>query len=127
MAKKGSRRPNFKCARCGDWFWRKPSSINDSKSGLTFCTRRCKDLSQRIEGGLEGIRPAHYGDVATGDYKRVAFRDMPHECGDCGYDEHPEILVVHHLNGKRSDNRLENLTIVCPNCHALRHYKRNPR
>jgi hypothetical protein len=28
-------------------------------------------------------------------------------------------LELHHLNGDRYDNRLENLRILCPNCHAL--------
>lgn len=28
-------------------------------------------------------------------------------------------LQLDHVNGKRSDNRIENLRILCPNCHAL--------
>jgi len=28
-------------------------------------------------------------------------------------------LELHHINGDRFDNRLENLQILCPNCHAL--------
>jgi hypothetical protein len=27
-------------------------------------------------------------------------------------------LELDHINGLHSDNRLENLRIVCPNCHA---------
>ncbi len=30
-------------------------------------------------------------------------------------------LELHHMNGDRFDNRLENLQILCPNCHALTH------
>lgn len=28
-------------------------------------------------------------------------------------------LELHHINGNNRDNRLENLMLLCPNCHAL--------
>ena len=31
----------------------------------------------------------------------------------------PIPLELHHINGNNKDNRLENLTLLCPNCHAL--------
>lgn len=31
----------------------------------------------------------------------------------------PIPLELHHINGNHYDNRLENLLILCPNCHAL--------
>lgn len=44
------------------------------------------------------------------------------KCECCGLKEWQgkEIpLELHHINGDNSDNRLENLQILCPNCHAL--------
>ena len=42
-------------------------------------------------------------------------------CEACGLSERrgrPIPLALHHINGERHDNRLENLQILCANCHG---------
>ncbi|HEV2785884.1 MAG TPA: helix-turn-helix domain-containing protein [Solirubrobacteraceae bacterium] len=42
-------------------------------------------------------------------------------CERCGIDEWlgaPLSMALHHVNGDGSDNRLENLQMLCPNCHS---------
>ena len=41
------------------------------------------------------------------------------ECGISEWHGHPLVLQLHHINGNHNDNRLENLQILCPNCHSL--------
>ncbi|MGM9530406.1 HNH endonuclease [Intestinibacter sp.] len=43
------------------------------------------------------------------------------KCEECGITEwrgKPITIQLHHINGDRSDNRVENLRMLCPNCHS---------
>jgi hypothetical protein len=49
-------------------------------------------------------------------------RLLERKCYECGLTEwknQPIPLELEHKNGNNTDNRLENLTLLCPNCHAL--------
>lgn len=54
-------------------------------------------------------------------------------CEECGWAEKTEDgripLELDHINGDASDNRLNNLRVLCPNCHSLKptHRGRNLR
>ena len=40
------------------------------------------------------------------------------KCGCTHWEGKQIILQLHHINGNNTDNRLENLQILCPNCHS---------
>ena len=47
-----------------------------------------------------------------------------HECEECGISEwngKAISLELDHVSGIRSDNSLENLKLLCPNCHSQTH------
>jgi len=46
------------------------------------------------------------------------------KCSICGWDKKPEGMnhtpcELDHINGIPTDHRLENLRLICPNCHSL--------
>jgi hypothetical protein len=40
------------------------------------------------------------------------------ECGITEWQGEPLNMALHHINGDGTDNRLENIKFLCPNCHA---------
>lgn len=119
-------RLNLVCAYCGKKFTRAPSKANQSKSGLYFCCREHKDLAQRLGSGkqFDVMRPPHYQNLEDSQegtentYRALAFRNYEHKCAVCGWCDDEDILQVHHIDENRQNNVLNNLIILCPNCHA---------
>jgi hypothetical protein len=71
-----------------------------------------------IENLLVEDRPTHRLNL-----KRRLLREGLKEdrCEECGIDEWlglPLALALHHVNGDPADNRLDNLRLLCPNCHS---------
>jgi hypothetical protein len=70
-----------------------------------------------------------YNNVVT---RKRLLKLRGNHCENCGISDWAGIqliLDIHHRNQDRTDNRMENLQIICPNCHRIIHQKnkfRNP-
>lgn len=121
---------NMKCDFCDKLFHRPERLRQRSKSGFVFCCSGHKCEAQNSDNPkFDSMRPDHYktSNRVTGSsvkaYRRKALKFYGEKCQTCGYDKFPQILHVHHKDCNRTNNSIENLTVLCPNCHAETHVK----
>ena len=134
---------------CEKVIYRRPSEI-EKNGGRVFCSMPCYGLFCRREIPcavcekplLAGLKKKTCSRACanihrTGiQYKMNSPRDKVKSqralkvrllnergkrCERCAYDKH-EILHVHHKNRNHGDNRIENLELICPNCHYEEHF-----
>jgi hypothetical protein len=115
---------NVECSWCSKKIHLSPSKMSGSKSRLYFCCRNHKDCAQKI-GGIKEIMPTHYGTMPPDHaqhYRRIAFENKPKICERCKYDQHPAAIIVHHKDRNRMNDDINNLEVLCANCHAIEHW-----
>lgn len=107
------------CAWCNKNKVMQVSEKKNSRSGLFYCNRDCKEHAQSL-GGLKEAQLPHTGTgVIPGKYRKKAFRWVSKICQKCGYGKDTKMLDVHHKDGDRMNNLESNLEVLCVWCHAL--------
>jgi len=84
------------------------------------CSRSCANKHR------EGIkyklgRPSKDKVKTQGLLKIKLLRIRGNKCERCGFGKY-QILEIHHKDKNRNNNNLDNLEIICPNCHSEDHY-----
>lgn len=112
------------CAECGSPVERTPAEIAKSKSGNVFCSQRCNTvyLNRRRVGELHpnynGGHSMYRANAikAHGAYCHSTYCDLT----VAGIDIPEGMLDVHHIDGDRGNNAIDNLIVLCVWCHAKR-------
>ena len=106
----------------------KPETLNSylKKMGIEYAGQQNKKGQYK---GTNTYRPALYyieNNIAITSHKlkEKLIRDgLKRECcAICGVSEWFGVklpLELHHKNGNHYDNSLDNLDILCPNCHSI--------
>lgn len=110
------------CSTCGKEFDRRPSALKNATHGYYFCSRKCKEIAQSVDGHIKEISPSHYKDGRS-VYRKRAFNKFEKKCSRCGYEDDERMLDIHHRDNNHDNNNIDNLQVVCVWCHAL--YTRN--
>lgn len=108
------------CQNCGANFEHKRSSRNK------FCSLKCQGEFNRKEKIKEWLdNPSKFnGSWSYAFIKNYLLEKYSNKCQICGWGEenlytHTIPLEIHHLDGDCTNNKEENLQLLCPNCHSL--------
>ena len=73
-----------------------------------------------LEEILEGKHPQYQSNKLRKRLLEEGY--FEHKCYSCKLEEwldKPIPLELEHIDGNSSNNRIENLTLLCPNCHSM--------
>ena len=149
MGKRHRRNPNTSCVICRKLIYKRPVEIKRNK-GRVFCSMACYGISCRKEKpcvicgkpilasankktcsrscankhrvGIKYLQNRPRDKVKSQRSLKIRLLNSRGKvCERCGYDKY-EILQVHHKDRDRNNSDLENLQLLCPNCHFEEHY-----
>lgn len=98
------------------------------KTQKKFCSRYCQqeyEYREYIQKWKNGTETGTSGEYAISGYIRKYLKEKyNNRCAICGWSEvniytGKVPLEVEHIDGNYKNNKEENLSLLCPNCHSL--------
>ena len=117
------------CLNCGEEILTKNLN-NYSYQKRKYCSLTCeqediykKKIAEWQSGIWDGLIGHAWIDISK-YIRRYLFEKYDYKCSRCGWSEiNPYTntlpLEVEHIDGDATNNKEENLTLLCPNCHSL--------
>jgi hypothetical protein len=108
---------SFKCLNCNKdkiWSHRSINKYCDNKCQLEY--QRSERIRQWLEEGKD-----FKGQQIPKWVKHVLESKHGNCCSVCKITEYcskPIVLEVDHIDGDHTNNNVENLRLICPNCHS---------
>lgn len=110
------------CLNCGKEFEHRRNTKNKFCSYACQQTYRRRQYIERWKNGEENGLSGEYNLSKV--IKRYLMEKHNYECEKCGWGEkniytNTIPLEIHHIDGDYTNNKEENLQVLCPNCHSL--------
>jgi hypothetical protein len=105
-----SKKLTFSCLSCK----KEHTTLNKYSNKNLFCSIQCQQdhkLNESVKTGKASFRTL----------KRYLIKEKGNKCWTCGITEwngKSIIMELEHIDGNSENNSLDNLSIICPNCHS---------
>lgn len=110
----------IQCFICGKEKYKTLKALRHSKSKKYFCGKSCQTVWRNSIVYIGKNHPNWKAGEYT--YRDIMLRNkITQVCKKCKTTD-KRILVVHHLDRNRKNNKLSNLVWLCHNCHFLAHH-----
>ena len=109
----------IQCQYCGKKFL--------GRSDRKYCSTECANKHEeekKIQYWKEGIWIINPNFKMPKSIKSYLLEKAEYKCEECGFSGNNKktgktILQIHQKDGNCSNNKEENLQVLCPNCHAM--------
>lgn len=106
------------CEYCG-------KTIDTSTRNVRFCSNQCCSKfthEQCYKDFLENNEKYCNGGYTPKAFKNDFLKEQDNKCAICGcepfHNGKPLVFIIDHIDGDASNNKRENLRMVCPNCDS---------